>query len=170
MQEWGEIYERLAPLIHRRCLSLLGDEQETLDATHDVFLLLQRHIHTFRGESEFTTWVYRVTVNHCLNRIRAQKIRGRALARLERVEASAPLADPSSELSQRDLARALLSRLPPRRAAILYHCVCDERTQPEVAEVLGISERTVRKELKRALEELRGFEEAPSPLADALGA
>jgi RNA polymerase sigma-70 factor (ECF subfamily) len=153
--DWGGIYERLAPLIHRRCLAILGDEEETLDATHDVFLLLQRHLSTFRGEAELTTWVYRVTTNHCLNRLRAARSRARAMAALERIVATAPELDTWNELARRDLARALLSGLSERRAAVLYHYFCDDLLQTEIARVMGLSERTVRNELKRGLDELR---------------
>src|SRR4030095_536593 len=73
-EELARLYRRLAPVIYSRCLSLLGDEQEARDASHDIFLLVWRKLHTFRGDSDVLTWVYRIATNHCLNRLRTRKL------------------------------------------------------------------------------------------------
>lgn len=142
------IYRRSAPLIFRRCRGILGNEQDALDATHDVFLKLSRGLQRFRGDAALTTWVYRIATNHCLNLLRSRKARDRVLSELShRVQG---VTDPRRELERRDLLRELLSQLKPKDVQIAYHRYCDEMTQPEIAAVVGVSERTVRNRLKHA--------------------
>lgn len=152
--ELEEIYRRFAPAIHRRCLAILADEDEALDALHDIFLQLYEKLSSFRGDSELMTWLYRLSTNFCLNRLRAQRVR-------LRVHAAAPIADGRSlttELERRDLLRALLARFDDAHVQLAVHYWYDEMTQPELARVLGVSERTVRSRLReleaRAREEM----------------
>jgi RNA polymerase sigma-70 factor (ECF subfamily) len=167
--EWGEVgagaqreaadsvealYRRYAPMIARRCRGLLGDEQLSLDATHDVFLRVCASRSSFRGEAELSTWIYRVTTNHCLNQLRNRRRRGRLLA----VFGAPPEPEPAMEgaLARRQLLEALLSVLGPDDVQLLVHEYIDELSQSEIAELLGVTERTVRNRLRRALERVRG--------------
>jgi RNA polymerase sigma-70 factor (ECF subfamily) len=58
------VYRSHAAMLHRRCMQILGDEQEALDALHDLFLKLGDKLETFRGDALLTTWLYRVATNH----------------------------------------------------------------------------------------------------------
>jgi RNA polymerase sigma-70 factor (ECF subfamily) len=49
---------------------MLGDRSEAEDISQDIFITVFKRIHTFRGDSSLSTWLYRVTVNHCKNRIK----------------------------------------------------------------------------------------------------
>ncbi len=145
--ELGDIYRRYAPLIHRRCLRLLGDPDDALDALHDIFLTVDAKIGTFRGDSELMTWIYRVATNHCLNRVRQRTTRLRLLAREAAVD-PLPGASPDPIDVRRAIER-LLATFSPRDVQMLIHRFGDEMTQLEIAEVLGVSERTVRDRLKK---------------------
>jgi RNA polymerase sigma factor (sigma-70 family) len=154
------IYRRFAPAIHRRCRAILADEDEALDALHDIFLILTKKLDTFRGDAELMTWIYRISTNHCLNRLRATRARKRMID--ARAEVAQPAPDVSVELERRDLLHALLAELGADDVQLLVHYYHDEMTQPEIAQVLGVSERTVRARLRklemRAQEQLRLLE------------
>ena len=64
------LYRLHSPRVHAVCLRMIGDPTEAEDLTQEVFLLLFRKIHTFRGESAFSTWLHRLTVNLVLMRLR----------------------------------------------------------------------------------------------------
>jgi RNA polymerase sigma-70 factor, ECF subfamily len=70
-------FERLYRLhsrrVHRLCLRLTGEPTEAEDLTQEAFLQLFRKIHTFRGESSFSTWLHRLTVNVVLMRLRKKR-------------------------------------------------------------------------------------------------
>jgi len=64
------IYQEHSRRVYALCLRMLGDPTEAEDLVQDVFVLLFRKIHTFRGESAFSTWLHRLTVNLVLMRLR----------------------------------------------------------------------------------------------------
>ena len=139
------VYRTHAAMLHRRCLQILGDEQEALDALQDLFLQLRDKLDTFRGEANLTTWLYRVATNHCLNRLRS----ARAKLSLERSRPAENHHDPRPLLERRDLISKLFAELDDDEVQIAFHRHHDGMTQQEIAEVLGVTERTVRNRLDR---------------------
>lgn len=143
-----DLYKTYAPFIYRRSRRMLGNEQDALDAVHDVFLRLQECSDSFRGEADITTWLYRVTTNHCLNRLRGQRNWMRFIARWEAQSQQRRFVPPNDAVEHRDFLRQLLQKHKSRRVQIAYHYFCDEMTQNEIAQLIGISERAVRKTIQ----------------------
>jgi RNA polymerase sigma-70 factor (ECF subfamily) len=139
-------------MVLARCRYLLRDPEAARDATQDVFVAALRSLPEFRAAASPTTWLTRITINHCLNVRRA----GRAawhdeLARLARERTQRGI-----EPETRELVRALLGAAPAeaQEVAVLYFV--DELTQGEVAEAIGVSLPTVRKRLRAFLAAARG--------------
>ena len=65
--EFAELYQNHSREIYYLTLRFLGDAQKAEDATHDVFVKAYRKWNTFRGESSYRTWLYRIAINHCCN-------------------------------------------------------------------------------------------------------
>lgn len=65
--KFADIYNEHSRAIYYLALRFLGDPQKAEDATHDVFLKAFRKMDTFRGDSSWRTWLYRITINHCRN-------------------------------------------------------------------------------------------------------
>lgn len=142
-----------------------GDEAAASDVTQQVFLKLFTRIGSFRQESEFTTWLYRLTTNACID----ERRRARPASRIEEVAAHAlPRTRSVAEdrLARREVAaevKAAVAALKPKlRIAILLRYF-DELSYAEIAEVLQCSEGTVasrinrgHKMLARRLGHLRG--------------
>jgi RNA polymerase sigma-70 factor (ECF subfamily) len=72
-EAFAVIYRSYSKLVYRICLRMLRDAAEAEDATQDVFVLLFLKINTFRGESAFSSWLYRLTTNAVLMRFRRNK-------------------------------------------------------------------------------------------------
>lgn len=72
-----EAFEKLIVQYEKRiyniCLRMLGDEQEAYDGAQEICVKLWKHIHTFEGNSKFSTWVYRIATNQCLDILRKRK-------------------------------------------------------------------------------------------------
>jgi RNA polymerase sigma-70 factor (ECF subfamily) len=62
-----EIYRAFGDRVYRLCRSILGDDHEAEDAAQEVFLRVFHKLGSFDGRSRLSTWIYRLTVNHCLN-------------------------------------------------------------------------------------------------------
>src|SRR5947208_15149002 len=114
-------------MVVQLAMNLLGDRDEALDLSQDVFLRVFHTIHTFRGQSSLRTWIYRITVNQARNRHRFWRRRHRTdqVSLDEHVAThgdflSGGEAGPDRVLAQKELARRL------QRA--LDHLPFDQRT------------------------------------------
>jgi len=145
--------------------NLLGDREEALDLSQEVFLRVFRTIHRFRGQSSLRTWIYRIAVNQARNRHRFWRRRHRA----DQVSLDQHVAmhgdvfsglgpTPERVLAQKELAerlRVALNRLPfDQRTAIVLREV-DGLSYEEIAYSLQLAVGTVKSRLTRARQALR---------------
>lgn len=150
--KFTEFYKRFAPRVYSRCLWILADEEEALDAVQDIFLKIQKKLATFRGDSGVMTWIYRVSTNHCLNKLRDENARRRALTRIGHNSNALRSENAELKLEQLDLVVHLMGEVSRRKAQIVFHRFFDEMTHEEIARVMGISDRAVRKTIKSFIE------------------
>jgi len=137
---------------------MLWDKSEAEDLTQEVFLQLFRKIDTYRGESAFTTWLYRLTVNVVLMRLRKKsRIESPMGEGDELGEPSTPcpeeLGDPGTArvgaIDPLDVERALAQLPPGFSRAFSLHEV-EGYDHPEIARMLGISVGTSKSQLHKA--------------------
>lgn len=76
---WEPLLLRYQPLVHSVCRQMMGRAGPVDDAAHDALVKIMRGLHTFDGSSKLSTWIYRVTMNSCLTRLRGDS---RRLARV----------------------------------------------------------------------------------------
>jgi RNA polymerase sigma-70 factor (ECF subfamily) len=184
---WSEVGSREAALVHRcahgdelafaelvadhqrmvvqLAMNLLGDWDEALDLSQEVFLKVFRTIGRFRGQSSLRTWIYRIVVNQARNRHRFWRRRHRAdqvsldahVASHGDIQSDAD-AGPDSVLARKELAARLndaLAALPfDQRTAIILREV-DGLSYEEIAYSLGVAVGTVKSRLTRARQTLR---------------
>ena len=145
--------ERYGPMVLRRCLHLLRDEDEAMDACQDVFVrLLERRD---RLDARYpSSLLYRIATNLCLNRIRDRRRRAAPTAEEERLEQIASAEEPGKGSEARILLDRLFRRQPAssRTIAVLHHL--DGLTLEQVAEVVGLSVSGVRRRLRILRHEL----------------
>lgn len=137
------------------CRRLTGNDTDALDATQEAMIAVLRGLPRFDGRSTFSTWVYRVTTNACLDELRRRKRRtAEALPDFERADdrlATSPGGTrriDDTVADRIDIDRAL-SDLPEEfRAAVVLRDVC-RLDYAEIAEVLGVPPGTVRSRISR---------------------
>ncbi len=170
-----EIFRRHRADVARLVFRMLGPVAEAEDVIQEVFLQVHRSLGDFRGQSKFTTWLHRVTVNVVLMARRA--------ARSRPVFAGEPLAEreadgrmlPDEDVIRRrriDAFRRLLDRLPEKKRAVYVLHELEGMSPAEIAEVVGAPVLTVRTRLfyaRRELEEMMREEPALAQLAEELG-
>jgi len=152
-------------MVIQLALNLLGDRDEALDLSQDVFLIVFRTIHRFRGVSSLRTWIYRIAVNQARNRHRFWRRRHRAdqVSLDQHIAAhgeflSGGNSTPDRMLAQKELAARLkraLDHLPfDQRTAIVLREI-DGLSYEEIAFSLGVGIGTVKSRLTRARQTLR---------------
>jgi RNA polymerase sigma-70 factor (ECF subfamily) len=152
-------------MVVQLAINLLGDRDEALDLSQEVFLRVFRTISRFRGQSSLKTWIYRIAVNQARNRHRfwRRRHRGDQVSLDAHVAAhgeflSAPTSRPDRVLAQKELASRLeqaLEALPfDQRTAIVLREV-DGLSYEDIAYSLGVAVGTVKSRLTRARQALR---------------
>lgn len=139
------LYVTHGPAVLRRARQLLGDEAEAQEVLHDVFTSLLQDPGQFAGTSSAMTFLYRMTTNAALGRLRRRRTHARLLAANYgcRDEPSQPGPETLIEL------RTWLLSLPEELAQVAVYYYLDELTQEELARVLGCSRQWVGKLLQR---------------------
>ena len=151
---FDRLVERHQRDVYRLCFRYVNNHEDAADLAQDSFVKAYRAIGRFRGDSAFSTWLYRIAVNTCLN--------FRSARRLAQEELSETLADPGAPVSQRMQERELsqqvrdaVTRLPEKQRATLILKIYHDLTHEEVAGILGSSVGTVKANLFHAVGNLR---------------
>jgi RNA polymerase sigma-70 factor (ECF subfamily) len=151
-------FDRLVELhqreIYRLCYRYVNDPQDANDMAQEVFLKAYKAIGRFRGDSSFSTWLYRIAVNTCLNFRSGRRLEGEELSdTLPDRRAGALAVMEEEERAAR--VRAAVARLPEKQRATLILKIYHELTHEEVAGIVGASVGTVKANLFHALGNLR---------------
>jgi len=150
------LYRELGPAVYRRCLRLLKDREAARDATQEVFVKLLRDIDRLGERENALPWIYRVATNHCLNLRRNAGRRGEEpMPELEMAETE--YGGGVDAVPDRQIAQQVLSRFDEKTQAIAVGVFVDGMEHEEVAQVLGISRRTVSRKLDRFLANARKY-------------
>lgn len=156
----------------RLCERLLGDGEEARDAAQDVFLKLYAKAGEVEPRGQVFTWLYRVAVNHCLNKLRRRRLvrflrwagPGEEESAVE--EPADGSADPAATLEAKSRWRATrrtIDSLPANQRSVLILARWEGLSYKQIAEVLQITEGAVESRLFRALRRLEGTQESAGP-------
>jgi RNA polymerase sigma-70 factor (ECF subfamily) len=171
-ESYAVLVQRYQRKVRGYCQSMLGDPTQADDAAQDAFVKAYRSLAKFRGDSAFSTWLYRITTNHCLDLLRKRKRRPTlswdALMEQETgflQKLAATEADAASSLENRDLAQKILSGLPDDYRTLLTLREAEGLSYEELGKVLHCSVDAVKSRLSRARkamqEQVRHFQALP---------
>jgi RNA polymerase sigma-70 factor, ECF subfamily len=134
------------------CRGILQNETQAEDAAQDIFVKAYQQLKGFHGRSEFSTWLYRIAVNHCLD-LRRKSSR-KPTESLENLTQQPGTPGPEEALEKKDLAERLLAGLSEAERAALVLRESQGLSYEEIALVLKISTDAVKSRLKRARENI----------------
>ena len=154
-RDFAELYATHSRAVYYLALRYLGDPEKAEDATHDVFLKAYRKWDEFRGDSSHRTWLYRITVNHCLNLRQSWASRNLISNADDAVWETAPARtdSPLRVLETKELGQRIQGALEelPKEYRLLLLLVADEQlSYDEVAALTDQSADAVRGKLHRA--------------------
>jgi len=166
-----EIHDTFRPKIRRYLIRLVG-EHEAEDLAQEVFVRVSQALKTFRGESQLSTWIYRIATNAALDRLRSPSFRRMVQKRLsndsiacDEIEAEdkdvwtgekTPLVDQQViRKEMNECIRNFIEKLPEDYRTVIILSELEDLQNREIAEILGASLDTVKIRLHRARAKLK---------------
>ncbi len=154
------LMRRYNPRMYRVGMSIVGDEHEVEDLMQNAYIKAWHHLESFGYRSLFSTWLTRIMINECLQHLRRQKLKEKALETKygQMQQSDSDFRTPATVVMNRELGRALeqaLLRLPEKYRLTFVLREMESLSVAETMDVLGISESNVKVRLSRAREMLR---------------
>lgn len=143
-------------MVYQVCYRFVGSHEDAADASQDVFLRAYRGLASFKGDAAFSTWLYRIAVNACLNRAAVRRPETEALLAERHVDTQTPAPDArvlSDERARR--VKSAINRLPRKQRATVVLRVYHDLPHEQISRILGSSVGAVKANFFHALRNLK---------------
>jgi RNA polymerase sigma factor (sigma-70 family) len=148
------LYNKYAVKVYRKCYALLRDQGAAEDAMQEIFVKVMINLANFNEKAQFSTWIYSITYNFCIDIIRKQKKTKNLF--VDDIERAPDLADeiPDEFLLSMEVQRlkTVLAMLPTDDHAILLMKYQDDMSIKEIADSLDKTDSAIKMKIKRAKE------------------
>lgn len=152
----ADLYERHSRMVFSLCLRMTGNTWEAEDLTQDVFIQLVRKVGSFRGEGQFTTWLYRLTINQVLMHLRSTVRRRESPNMLDDLaDTRAAKHSVSRQLTDRMALETALRKLPSGYRSVFLKYDLEGYNHQEIAGLFGCSVGNSKSQLHKARRKLR---------------
>lgn len=148
-----QLYRKYSGKVYGKCLSILKNDDEARDAVQEIFVKIMLNMVNFGEKSQFSTWIYSITYNFCIDNIRRKKKEKTLFS--EDIERAPDVA--SEEVSDEVLLemdvkylKQVLEELPTGDKMILLMKYHDDMSIKEIADVISKTESAVKMKIKRA--------------------
>lgn len=152
-------YRRVFPMVLAKCRRMLRGDADANDVAQEVFVRLWRHRELVQDQGALIAWLYRTSTHLVIDRARQRSLGQENLAHLHGVLQGDTIRDSEARFVSREQLRHVLANCSQDELEAVILNRVDRMTQPEIAELMGIGERTVRRLLGR-------FDERVSPLKE----
>lgn len=153
---FDELVVRHRRPVYQLCYRFVGNHEDASDLAQEVFLRAYRAIGSFKGDAAIGTWLHRIAVNACLNKLSVRRPPSESIDERRPLSSNEP--DAVSQLLSTERAvrlRSAIAQLPPRQRATLILRVYQELPHQEIARVLGSSVGAVKANFFHAINNLR---------------
>jgi RNA polymerase sigma-70 factor (ECF subfamily) len=150
------LVERHRKQVYQVCYRFVGNHEDASELAQDAFVRAYRALRTFKGNSAFSTWLYRIAVNLCLNRVAVKQPATAPIEADEHEDTRIERADVTILREERAAGvRAAIARLPKKQRATMILRIYHELPHEEIATILGSSVGAVKANLFHAIANLR---------------
>ncbi len=159
-QYFSQLYRRYAGKVFAKCISMLADHGMARDATQDVFIKILLNLSKFTEQSSFSTWVYSITYNYCIDLIRKKKKNILIFTEdMGRISPEKEAEIPDSVILEMETNRLekVMDKLPVGDKAILDMKYTEDMSIKEIGEVLNKTESAIKMQIMRAKIKAQGI-------------
>ena len=152
-EAFARLLDRWQDPIHRLCARMTGDAARAEDLTQEIFTKIFTRSKDFRPDSKFSTWLWRIALNHCYDELRRVKRRPESALDDDPEVPSIELAPDAQTATDEEcaLVRASLLRLPEISRTVLALRYCEGLKLREISEILDLPESTIHSRIAVAL-------------------
>lgn len=162
---FGQLVEQYQQKVYALCLRRCGNPDDAQEAAQEAFLSAWQGLTFFKGDSSFSTWLYRLTTNACTDLLRREGRHSRnAGASFDNPETTLQIPDsapsPQAQVEQSDLRQAInqgLDSLSPQHRDVLILRTMHQRSYDEIAHILDLDVGTVKSRINRGRIQLRKY-------------
>lgn len=151
------LYRRYANKVYAKCISLLKDEVNAMDALQEIFMKIILKLSNFSGKSKLSTWIYAITYNHCIDVVRKRKRSETTLEEdIEKYDNIEEEIEDSVILETKiERLEVVLDEIRIEEKSILLMKYQDDMSIKEIADNFNKSESAIKMQIKRAKEKFR---------------
>ncbi len=153
---FSALYNKFYGRVFAKCLAILGDYAVAQDAVQEIFTKIFLNLARFNEKAQFSTWIYSITYNYCIDLIRKEKKNQMFSNDIEKAGAVVDDVEDVFLLEMKlDRLKALLERIPRGDKAILMMKYQDDLSIREIGEICNKSESAIKMQLKRSKEKVK---------------
>lgn len=157
-QSFSILVDRYKDLVFTLALRMVKHREEAEEVSQDTFIKVFRSLNRFKGDSKFSTWIYRVTYNTCLDRLKKHKRQQQVVAIDEFTEHQIKTLDNALDAMEREerkqAIKSCLDLLPSDDSALLTLFYFEELSLEEIAKVVDLTANNVKVKLFRSRKKL----------------
>ncbi len=153
------LYERYINKVYSKCISLLKDEAMAHDATQEIFMKIFLNLAKFNRKSKFSTWLYSITYNYCIDFLRKKKKETKLFSSEEKEGSDIIEEVDDREIMEMEISRLkiVLEKLPKDDKTVLLMKYKEELSIKEIGAIFGKSESAIKMKIKRAKHKCQKF-------------
>ena len=151
------IYNRYANKVYAKCLSMLKNEEWAIDASQDIFMKIFMNLVRFEEKSQFSTWVYSITFNYCIDSLRKHKKENEIFAHEKELKDQPYEDDNEAEVFEMEAQKLekVMDMIPGEDKALLIIKYEQSMSIREISEILDKTASAVKMKIKRAKEKAK---------------
>jgi RNA polymerase sigma-70 factor (ECF subfamily) len=158
---FAALVDRYKDMVFTLSLKVLQNREEAEEAAQDTFVKIYKSLARFKGESKFSTWIYKITYNNCLDRLKKQK-RERMVVPINEyterdIRSLMNVMDNIEEAERKQMIQNCLDMLPAEESFLLTLYYFNDHSLKEISVIMGINENNVKIKLFRSRKKLAGI-------------
>lgn len=153
---FGQLYKRYSNKVYRRCLSITKDPTDAEDYMQDIFIRVMSGLHNFREKSSFSTWLYTVSTNYCMDRMKVgRRQNDRVELDGEILKTLAENNDYAGQEERYEMVDLVLAKIAPSESKYLRMKYEENMNIKEMAILLQVKDSAVKMRLKRVRDKVK---------------